>query len=63
DINQQIFTSSNIVRYQTSEQPMTPIFVHTNLANKIQFTRLYTGLFPLQSLPGDSNRSSGNKNK
>ncbi|CAF0841814.1 unnamed protein product [Adineta steineri] len=58
DINQQIFTSSNIVRYQTSEQPMTPIFVHTNLANKIQFTRLYTGLFPLQSLPGDSNRSS-----
>jgi hypothetical protein len=63
DINQQVFASSNIVRFQTIEQPMTPIFVHTTLANKIQFTRLYTGVFPLQSLPIDSNRSSGNQRK
>jgi len=58
DINQQLFTPSNIVRYQTIEQPMTPIFVHTTLANKIQFTRLYTGILPL---PIDSNRSSSNE--
>jgi hypothetical protein len=58
DINQQLFTPSNIVRFQTTEQPMTPIFVHTTLANKIQFTRLYTGIFPL---PIDSNRSSSNR--
>jgi len=61
DINQQLFTPSNIVRFQTIEQPMTPIFVHTNLAHKIQFTRLYTGIFPLQSLPIDSNQLSGNE--
>jgi WD40 repeat protein len=61
DINQQLFTPSNIVRFQTIEQPMTPIFVHTTLANKIQFTRLYTGIFPLQSLPIDSNQLSGNE--
>jgi hypothetical protein len=55
DINQQLFTPSNIVHFQTIEQPMTPIFVHTTLANKIQFTRLYTGIFPLSN---DPNRSS-----
>jgi hypothetical protein len=59
DINKQLFTPSNIIRFQTTEQPMTPIFVHTTVANTIQFTRLYTGLFPLQSLPIESNRSSG----
>ncbi|CAF1057614.1 unnamed protein product [Rotaria sordida] len=58
DINQQLFIPSNIVRFQTIEQPMTPIFVHTIVANTIQFTRLYTGLFPLQSLPVEYNRSS-----
>ena len=51
DINQQLFTPSNIVHFQTIEQPMTPIFVHTILANKIQFTRLYTGIFPLSNDP------------
>ncbi|CAF2035459.1 unnamed protein product [Rotaria magnacalcarata] len=49
DIDQQFFTPSNIVRFQTIEQPMTPIFVHMTVANTIQFTRLYTGMFPLQS--------------
>jgi WD40 repeat protein len=53
DINQQLFTPLNIVRYQTIEQPMTPIFVHTTLASKIQFTRLHTGIFPLQSLSNE----------
>lgn len=53
DINQQLFRPSNVVYFQTIEQPMTPIFVHTNLSNKIQFTRLYTGIFPVQS---DGNR-------
>jgi WD40 repeat protein len=61
DINQQLFTPSNVVRFQTIEQPMTPIFVHTTLANKIQFTRLYTGIFPVQSLPTDPNRTSANE--
>lgn len=45
DINQQYFKPLNIVRFQTIEQVMTPIFVHINLANQIQFTRLYTGIF------------------
>ncbi|CAF0753559.1 unnamed protein product [Adineta ricciae] len=58
DVNQQEFTPSNIVRYQTVEQPMAPLFVHTTLANKIQFTRLYTGVLPSQTLPLDPNRSS-----
>ena len=58
DINQQLFTPSNTVHYQTIEQPMTPIFVHTTLASQIQFTRLYTGIFPLQSLPIDRNLPS-----
>jgi WD40 repeat protein len=56
DINQQLFIPSNVVRFQTIEQPMTPIFVHTTLANRIQFTRLYTGIFPI-----DPNRSSENE--
>ena len=59
DINQQLFTPLNIVRFQTVEQPMTPIFVHTILANRIQFTRLHTGFFPLQTLPTEYHRSSG----
>jgi transcription initiation factor TFIID subunit 5 len=61
DINQQLFTPSKIVRFQTIEQPMTPIFVHTTLANKIQFTRLYTGIFPLQTSSIDSNRLSSHE--
>lgn len=56
DINQQLFRPSNVVYFQTIEQPMTPIFVHTTLANKIQFTRLYTGIFPVQSGSIDGNR-------
>ncbi|CAF1326123.1 unnamed protein product [Rotaria sp. Silwood1] len=56
DINQQLFTRSNIVRFQTIEQPMTPIFVHIKIANTIQFTRLYTEIFPLQSLSIEYNR-------
>lgn len=44
DINQQVFAPSHIVRFRTSEQPMTPLFVHINIAHTIQFTRLYTGL-------------------
>ncbi|UJR15176.1 hypothetical protein I4U23_002137 [Adineta vaga] len=58
DINQQVFAPSNIVRYQTIEQPMTPLFVHTTLANKIQFTRLYTGILPSQILSINPNTSS-----
>ncbi|CAF3998710.1 unnamed protein product [Rotaria sp. Silwood1] len=60
DINQQLFTRSNIVRFQTIEQPMTPIFVHIKIANTIQFTRLYTEIFPLQSLSIEYNRLLGN---
>ena len=59
DINKQVFTPSTIVRYHTIEQVMTPLFVHTHLAHTIQFTRLYTGVFPLQSLPIEANRYSG----
>lgn len=58
DINRQVFEPSNIVRYQTLEQPMTPLFVHTQLASAIQFTRLYTGVFPSQSSPIEANRYS-----
>ena len=63
DINKQSFTSSNTVRFQTNEQTMTPLFVHSNVANAIQFTRLYTAVFPLQPLATDAARSSGTDEK
>lgn len=59
DINKQSFAPSNTVRFQTSEQTMTPLFVHSNVANAIQFTRLYTAVFPLQATASEANRSSG----
>ena len=49
DVNKQVFSPCTVVRYQTTDQPMTPLFVHTTVADAIRFTRLYTGIFPLQS--------------
>lgn len=59
DINRQVFMSSHVVRYQTQEQPMTPLFVHKTFAKTIQFTRLYTGVFPLRNPNSDVSRCSG----
>jgi hypothetical protein len=59
DIDKSTCSSKNIVRFRTDEQSMTPLCVHNDVANTIQFTRLYTGVFPLQTMSNDANRLSG----